>query len=99
MMSEHWARSVGVKGVVVREVHPGSAAERAGLRSIQKDRRGRVFADVIVGVDGHEVEGFADLARELDAREPGDEVVLTVLRGEDVIPIEIELERLSSRRR
>ncbi len=99
MMSEHWTRSMGVKGVVVRDVHKGSAAERAGLRSIQKDRRGRVFADVIVGVDGHEVEGFADLARELDAREPGDEVVLTVLRGEDVIPIEIELERLSSRRR
>jgi S1-C subfamily serine protease len=85
--------------VVVREDHPGSATDRAGLRSIQKDGRGRVYADVIVGVDGREIEGFADLARELDAREPGDEVVLTVLRGEEVIPVEIKLERLTSRRR
>jgi S1-C subfamily serine protease len=90
---------VGWKGVVIRDVQPGSTADRAGLRSIRVDRQGRIFADVVIGVDGREVEGFADLANLLDAREPGDTVVLTVVRGEDVIPIEMKLERLPSRRR
>jgi S1-C subfamily serine protease len=99
LMSDYWTRRVGWKGVVIREVQRGSAAERAGLRSIRVDRDGRIHADIVIAVDGREIDGFADLSNELDEREPGDLVVLTVVRGEDVIPIEMKLQRLPSHRR
>jgi S1-C subfamily serine protease len=61
-------------GVHLREVVPGSAAERAGVR------RG----DVLVRVGGELVNGFEDVRRLLESKKPGDTVELVYLRdGED----------------
>jgi hypothetical protein len=61
-------------GVHLREVIPGSAAERAGVR------RG----DVLVRVGGELVNGFEDVRRLLDSKKPGETVELVYLRdGED----------------
>ena len=61
-------------GLVVMRVAAGSPAEEAGLRK----------GDVILAVDGEEVKGFDDLREAVRAREPGDELALTVLRdGEE----------------
>jgi S1-C subfamily serine protease len=92
VLPDHIVRSWGIKGVVIREVLPGSEADRAGLRSIRLDPRGNVLAaDIVTAVDGEEIDGFADLANTLDDRKPGEEVVLTVVRGNEVIPIEMRL--------
>lgn len=99
MMSDYWARRYGIRGVVVREVTPGSPADRAGLRSIRTDRRGNIYADVVTGVDGQVVEGYADLANALDGREVGETVVLTVQRGREVVPIQMQLQEIPSARR
>ncbi len=75
---EEVSTRLGVVGVVVAEVLPGSAAEAAGLQGF--DRVNRRVGDVITAVDGRPVRSVADMARELDRIGIGNEVELTVLR-------------------
>jgi S1-C subfamily serine protease len=95
VVSDHIVRGWGVSGVVVREVFVGSAAARAGLRSIGLDRRGNIVsADIVTAIDGHDVDSFAEFANALDGRKPGEEVVLTVVRGDETLQIEMELTKI-----
>lgn len=75
-------------GVVhVRDVPEGNAGDRAGLE----------VGDEIVFVDGKDVRGL-DVAglRRLLRGEPGTHVQLTVLRGEQVIRLDVERAALVS---
>ena len=63
----------GDAGVEIMEVFPNSGAEQAGLK----------IGDVVVGVGGLPVAGIADLAARIRHLEPGDLIVLNVLRGEE----------------
>ncbi len=95
VVADHFVRGWGVSGVVVREVFAGSAAARAGLQSIGLDRRGRVVsADIITAIDGKLIRSYAELANALDDRKPGERVLLTVVRGNDTLPIELELSEI-----
>jgi S1-C subfamily serine protease len=58
-------------GVVVTSVSPGSAADRAGLRT----------GDVIEKVDGVALNNGQTLGGVIQIHNPGDQVTLTVLRG------------------
>jgi S1-C subfamily serine protease len=70
-LAERWR----ARGVIVRNVLAGGPAAKAGLRSIEVDRRGAVGRfDVIVGIDDRAVADFGDLSAALDRRDPGDEV-------------------------
>ncbi|MGE0459893.1 MAG: S1C family serine protease [Vicinamibacterales bacterium] len=71
-----------VKGVAVLRVTPGSAAAAAGLRGVRIEQDGRTVTpgDIIVAVDGAEVESVARLLGRLDDHRVGDTVRLTVLR-------------------
>lgn len=57
-------------GVLVGDVIPNSPAEEAGLKQ----------GDVILSVDGQELEGPEDLQQAIAARKAGAEVTLTILR-------------------
>ena len=59
------------KGVLVREVHPGSCAENAGIR----------VQDIIVSVAGFKIESHNDLTRALNKCKGGQEVTVTVYRS------------------
>ncbi len=84
VLPDHFARSWGVDGIIVREVMAGSGAARAGLRPLAIDRRGTIVAaDIIQVVAGKRVKSFADLANVLDDRKPGELVTIQVLRGGD----------------
>ena len=81
------AGSLGVpQGVEVTEVRPGTPAARAGLdgANASKTVNGETYptgGDVITEVDGHRVTS-ADRLRELiDAKQPGDEITITYVRG------------------
>jgi peroxiredoxin len=65
------ARSQTEAGVLVRDVLPGSPAERAGLSS----------GDVIVSVDGKNVGRPSDVVRLVSSRQAGDRLSLAVMRG------------------
>ncbi|MBI3866486.1 MAG: PDZ domain-containing protein, partial [Planctomycetia bacterium] len=78
---------------------PGGPAERAGLQGPQATtrRRGpfvvesvdRTAADLIIAVDGKKVTSADDFLGIVEAKEPGQEVSITVLRKgkEQQIPI------------
>jgi serine protease Do/serine protease DegQ len=59
------------KGVLISSVEPGAAADRAGLK----------VGDVVVGIDGREVEDTADLRNALGVLRAGAEVELEVMRA------------------
>lgn len=85
-------RRVGVSGVIVGSVEPGSAAARAGLRGTRRTRRGWVLGDVIVEIDGERIRNFDDLYGALDKRSAGDNAKLTVLRGVPARPQRLTLQ-------
>jgi S1-C subfamily serine protease len=72
---------LGIEGVFVLEVEPGSAAERAGIRPARIGRDGSFLpGDVIVALGERPVRRVADLLAALDRHEPGQEVTVAVLR-------------------
>ena len=90
---EQWLRKAGRKGVLVLEVNPDSGAGRAGLRGMQRGRRGYVGAlgDIIIGAADQEVNTFDDLLRTLESLDEGDRVPLKLLRDDKEITIEVAL--------
>ena len=75
------AREFDVKGVAVLRVHPGSAAEAAGLRGLQVGIDNSVVpGDVIVAIDGRAVASVDDLLAALDDHRIGDKVDVKVWR-------------------
>jgi 2-alkenal reductase len=73
------AARLGLTGVVIADVVPGSPAEGAGLQGIDT-QRGTV-GDVITAADGDSVGRLADLADRLERVGVGCKVILTVLRS------------------
>jgi putative serine protease PepD len=70
-------------GFYVTQIAPSSPAERAGLIASGVDDQGRPDAggDIIVAVNGVPVKVGAEMTVELGRNRPGDEVILTVIRG------------------
>lgn len=89
------ARQLGVSGVIVRDVAPGSAAEQAGLRSLEVDRLGRPRFDVIVEIDGKPIIRYDDLFAALEEREVGEEVRLGYQRGSRQHETKLRLQALN----
>jgi 2-alkenal reductase len=77
---ERVAAQLGVKGVVVLGVARGSPAEKAGIRPFVKGSKEP--GDVIVAVNGKPAESLSDFAEALDLAGIGNEVTLTVRRGD-----------------
>jgi len=72
-ISRAMVRSRGAGGALVTEIDPGSPAERGGLQ----------LADVILEVDGIQVDSASEYLSLLRTYPPETEVKLIVLRGED----------------
>jgi len=75
---EALAAQLGVNGVIVAGVVPGSSAERAGLRGV--DQRAGVIGDIIVAVEDEPVRRLSDLTDKVEKVRVGDTVALTILR-------------------
>lgn len=72
-------------GVQLAEVYPDSPAEVAGLRK----------GDVVVSIDGMQVQSLRELQGILSSREPGDEVELTFTRNGEKRKCSLKLARLA----
>jgi S1-C subfamily serine protease len=92
LASDHIARRAGIEGAVVTEVVRGSGAERAGIRPVYRDRRGRVVVgDVIVAVDGEPVRTGGELGLILEEYREGDTVTVTVERNDGTKDLRVKL--------
>jgi S1-C subfamily serine protease len=65
-----WPGKVG--GVLVRKIRSGSPAEQGGL----------LLGDIIISINGREMNHALDLATAISRHRPGDTIKLGILRGE-----------------
>ena len=78
---ERVAAQAGVKGVVVLGVGRGTPAEKAGIKPFVQGSSEP--GDIVVAVEGKPVETLSDFAAALDAAGIGNEVAVTLRRGEN----------------
>jgi S1-C subfamily serine protease len=71
------------RGVYIIGVVPSSPAAQAGLVPAQTDSRGRPGAngDIIVGVGGVVLDSVNDLITQLNRRQPGEKIIVTIIRN------------------
>ncbi|HTQ55667.1 MAG TPA: M28 family peptidase [Bryobacteraceae bacterium] len=71
----------GVKGVKFADIREGSPAAKAGLKP----------GDVLVEFDGKPIQNLYDFTYALRARKPGDEVLVKVMRGSEMVEAKVLL--------
>ena len=89
-------RELNVKGVLIMDVLPGSAAEKAGLQPTRRDEFGRIaLGDFITAVDRHPITSVKDLHTVLEKYKVGDTVTVTILRDgqQQRVPVTLEAAR------
>ncbi len=80
------------KGIVVKYVDPKSPAAKAGLEGMQKDRRGRyILGDILLEIDGQEVNNYDEIFNVLDKYSVGDQVTIQFMRGDEKKRTKIKL--------
>jgi S1-C subfamily serine protease len=82
---------MGVEGVVVETVQPGSGAEAAGMRSIEYDAKNRPIADVITAVAGVRVKKLDEIWEIMGEHKAGDVVRVDVLRDGKTMHFDVKL--------
>jgi 2-alkenal reductase len=86
---------VGVQGIVIVRIVPGSPADRAGLQGL--DARTGELGDVIVEVNGNTVRRLPDLTEALERIGVGNPVELTVERNGATTTLELQVEDIGRR--
>ncbi|MBS3651731.1 trypsin-like peptidase domain-containing protein [Pseudaminobacter sp. 19-2017] len=86
---ERMAAQLGINGVIVAQVMPGSPADKAGL--IGLNLASGTIGDVIVAVDGKPVQHLANLVSGLEEAGVGAQVELTVARDarQRTVPVQV----------
>ena len=92
LLDDRLAARLQLQGAVIEQVVPNSAAQKAGLVGI--DREKQVVGDIIIAVDGHEVRTQNDLYRSLDLLEVGKTVRITVRRDAKTREVDVTLQAL-----
>ena len=83
-------------GILIERVLPGGAAEKAGLkggtqRAYQGNTPVMLGGDLIVAIDGQDVQSAQDLSGALNSHHAGDTVTLTIFRGRRRMDVRVTL--------
>jgi S1-C subfamily serine protease len=87
-------RELNIEGVLVINVYPGSAADKAGLRGTRQVEEGVVLGDIIRKVNGVTVSDYNELRDELERYQVGESVTLELVRDERSVTAEVLLEAI-----
>ena len=93
VLDEETAAGLGVVGVVIDRIIPGSEADRVGLQGI--DYRNRILGDIIVAAGNQEVRNIDDFIRILDNYAIGQLIQLDVQRGDMIRTLEVKIMDIS----
>jgi S1-C subfamily serine protease len=89
------ARRLGLAGVLILDVSPGSGAAAAGLRGTRRDDQGRLrLGDLIVGMEADPVTSVDDLMHALEKYKAGDTVTVALMREEARLAVPVTLQAL-----
>jgi S1-C subfamily serine protease len=82
------------QGVLVQQVETGSPADAAGLRGSFKpvDINGQqvlIGGDIIVAMDGKQVDSLETLRNLIQDHKPGEKVILTILRDGETLQLKV----------
>jgi S1-C subfamily serine protease len=92
---EQIADRLGVTGVLVVDVVPGTAAAKAGLRPTRRDASGRVIlGDVITAINGKKIVSPNELFLTLEHFKVGDSVNVTLLRDGKSVQAKVTLDAI-----
>ncbi|HEX4918518.1 MAG TPA: trypsin-like peptidase domain-containing protein [Limnobacter sp.] len=92
---EAMARRLGIRGVAVMGVEPGSPADQAGL--LPFDLQAGVVGDIIIAVDRKPVANVLQLSKALEAVGVGGTVQLLVMRGDNTREVAVRVIDLEAR--
>lgn len=85
-------RRLKSQGVLVINVQPGSAAEKAGIIGTYRENGKIILGDIVESINGVILKNFDDLRHELDNLAIGQEVILGIIRGGEHFNVTITLE-------
>ncbi len=91
---ESLARRLGIRGILIIDVLPGSSAEAAGLRGTRRSGADIILGDIVIKFNDKEVKTPDELLNEFEDRHVGDVVTLGILREGKEIAIEVKLEEV-----
>ena len=94
LANERLNRELGLDGLLVLGVSPGSSAEKAGLRATKQVRGGLILGDIILAVNGTSVPDYNAFRDELERYTVGESVTLTVLRDDRRVELPVLLEAM-----
>jgi len=78
-------------GLLVQQALRGGSLEAAGIRGLTRDGNDMLLGDIILSVEGNEMNDIDDLYRFLDKKKIGETVNLKVFRGGQNIVIPVRL--------
>ena len=89
-------------GMLIQQVLPGGAAERAGLHGGREQAylgNTPIYlgGDLIIAIDGQQVTNQLDFAQIMDDHKAGDTVTVTFLRGQRKMTVKVVLEEAGTR--
>jgi S1-C subfamily serine protease len=88
------AQRLDIKGVLLINIQPDSAAEAAGLRGTRSIQNEIILGDIIESVNDEPISSYDDLRNEFDKYRIGEEVSLGIVRHDKKINIAVTLEKV-----
>ncbi|HKQ50209.1 MAG TPA: trypsin-like peptidase domain-containing protein [Phycisphaerae bacterium] len=92
-VQDHLMKQWGLRGVMIADVQEGGGAAEANLRGARITRGGDVVpGDIIVKIEGTEINSYDDLREVLDKHKGGDVVKVTVIREDEERTVSVRLQ-------
>lgn len=83
------------KGIIISHIDEKGSAGMAGLKGMTQDQFGRIFlGDIILSVDGKEVNSLDDIYQVLDTKKIGDIVEVKYSREGKILKTKVKLQAL-----
>jgi S1-C subfamily serine protease len=93
LASDRMIAQLGLPGVLILDVKPGSQASLAPLRPTRRTRYGEiVMGDIIIAIDGKPIKDNKELILTLEAYEVGDRVTVSIWREGKQVDLDVVLE-------